>query len=139
MISTSSGLISSWTSAGKRRPLRLGILSSCFARMASPSQKRVPKGGRKRAPQDAQYRFRPAHPRLRLKQQLLRLVTVTGTGRKNLMSYYEGSCETPYDPKWRKQAKPWCKKTMYSPITAAQWVLGDSTCEHGPEHLVQAN
>ncbi len=35
--------------------------------------------------------FRLPHPQLRVKQQQLRLATVTGTGRKNLVSDYTGS------------------------------------------------
>lgn len=36
---------------------------------------------------------------------------------------YLGTCETPYDPEWRKQAKPQPqrKDTVFKPVTAAQW------------------
>ncbi len=41
---------------------------------------------------------------------------------------YLGSCETPYDPKWRKQAEPWCSEPILNPpiTTAAQWASEDS-------------
>ena len=41
---------------------------------------------------------------------------------------YLGSCETPYDPRWRKQAQPQCPKSIFNPsiTTAAQWASEDS-------------
>lgn len=36
-------------------------------------------------------------------------------------SKYLGPCETPYDPKWREQAEPRCRKATRIPTTAAQW------------------
>ena len=38
---------------------------------------------------------------------------------------YLGTCETPYDPKWRKQAKPERQDTAVKSITAAQWASED--------------
>lgn len=34
---------------------------------------------------------------------------------------YLGTCEIPYDPKWRKQAKRWFEDDKIKLITAAQW------------------
>jgi hypothetical protein len=38
---------------------------------------------------------------------------------------YLGTCETPYHPKWRKQAKPQRKDTAVKSVTAAQWASED--------------
>jgi hypothetical protein len=38
---------------------------------------------------------------------------------------YLGTCETSYDPKWRKQAKLQRKDTAVKSVTAAQWASKD--------------
>jgi hypothetical protein len=36
-----------------------------------------------------------------------------------------GACETPYDPKWRRQAWPRCKNPIKTSVTAAEWASED--------------
>ena len=42
---------------------------------------------------------------------------------------YLGTCETPYDPKWREQAEPRCSNAFKVSTTAAQWASEDPASE----------